>query len=1091
MKFFLFNSKIAYLCPILFSTFINLAAQETNSRASGRILSDSNETPVGVTITVIHEPTQNKYVSVTSNDGYFHLFNLKPGGPYSIIISSASYETLKKTNLFIHLTGEHFSFDNTEITDFILQKKIVVLDEVVVDNKKANKDKSGMETNMSRSVLKSMPTISRSLHDFVRLVPQAKVTGEGAISLAGQNNRFNVFFIDGANNTDIKGLSANGFNGGQTGSPPVSIEAIEEINVSLAPYNVQYGNFTGGSINAITRSGSNETKSSVWYYFRNENLAGRSPQLLEKPGGSGEFHRPRLSDFFNQTFGIWNSGAFVKNKVFYFALFERQSDTRPQPFSIADYRGNSNQQQLFTLTDFIKTKYNYEPGSFLETRDNLDATRMNIKLDWNASLKNKFMLSYRYNNAERMMAPRPSSINAISFHNNGIILTARTHSASFEWKRFINSHLNNRLLISATNQVDDRKWIGEPFPTVTILDGNGTLSFGSEAATGINDFKATDLSLFNVFSYVKDKQVYTIGMDINHTTMDQRAIPTFFGGYQFRNLDDFLNRAAPSRFQRSFYQSGESSAKFHALKSSIFANGEFRVRTNFKFNLGLRLDVNSILSSPVADQFFNDSAASIISKYYDLDGARSGEAMNAHWGFSPRLSIDYKIPKAGIHLRGGAGIFLGRIINLWIYDVFNSNTGNIDIVPQQFSPDPYNQPTPQSLNIDPSNLKGTLSLMGKHFKFPSVFRSSLAAEKKLWESWTLSIEGILTRNIHETVFRNVNILPPSLRSELPDSRNIYSLNSAPTKIPLKSNGVNPYGQVMLLTNNYDRNGYSYSVSFIIHKQAKSFSFNSSYTFGESRLLFEVTGPQTPVFSQWRNMETVNGRNFTCRSVSDNDLRHRVTAWISKKMNFVKNKTATSFSLFYNGQSGSPYSYVYVNSIINDNGKRGENFDLIYIPTTSDLNGMDFLPITANGVTYTAEQQKHAFNAFIKNDKYLNKHRGEFAERNGARLPFTHLIDLRLQQDFIIKIKNKKVEVSVTYDVFNFTNMLHKNWGRLYFLLNDSYPLITFFSWVNTTTLKPQYQFTPINDKPYSLQTSTLPGSSARWISQLGLKININ
>jgi hypothetical protein len=1077
------------LLTILFFS-LQLFGQETNSRASGRVFSENNENIDGATVIVIHEPTQNEYSVVTTKDGYFHLFNLKPGGPYSIIISSAGYETSRKNNLFAYLTGDYFFLDNAEITDFILQKKTITLSEVITHANNSNSNKSGIETNISRSALNNMLSISRNFQDFVRLVPQAKTTGDGVMSLAGQNNRFNAFFIDGANNTDMRGISVSGMNGGQTGSPPISVEALEEINVLLSPYNVQYGNFTGGSINAITRSGSNENKSSAWYYFRNENLAGRSPQPLEKPGSPGGFYRPRLSEFFNQTFGVWNSGALIKNKLFYFVLFEKQSETRPQPFNILDYRGTSNQQQLDELTNFLKTNYHYDPGSFLETKDELDATRVNIKLDWNATLKDKFTLSYRYNNAERLTAPRPSSVTAIAFHNSGIIIPQKTHSISFEWKHFLKSDRNNRFLFTFTSQQDYRKWIGQPFPFVTILDGNGTLNFGSEANTGLTKFKGADFSLFDVFTYVRKKHVFTTGTDINYSNLNGRLLLAYFGAYQFRSLNDFMNAAAPSRLQRSYYPTEDNSSKYQLLRTSFFINDEVRFRANLKINFGLRLDVNSVLSKPATDQFFNDSAVSIISRYYDLDGARSGKAMKADWTLSPRFGIEYKLSKIGIILKGGAGIFTGHTINAWIADVFNSNTASIDIAPQQFIPDPYNQPTAESLNIDPANLKGILNLIAKGYKFPSIFRTSIAAEKKIKNNWTFSIEGIFTKNIHEALFRNVNILPPTRISAMPDSRNIYSLNTSPSKIPLRSNGINPYAQVVLLTNNHNKKGYAYSFSLIINKQAGNFSFNSSYTYGRSNILFEVTGTQTLIVPQWRNMETVNGRNFTTLSTSDNDLKHRIAAWVSKKINYSKNKMATTVSIFYNGQSGSPYSYVYTNSMINDNGKRNEPFDLIYIPTNTDLASMSFAPITG-AAPYTSQQQKDALNAFIENDKYLKKHRGEFAKRNRARLPFTHIIDLRLQQDFKITIKGKPVGFTITYDVFNFTNMLNRNWGRIYFLLNDSYPLITFAGYSNTTTLTQEYQFLPINGKPYSVQSSTLPGNSARWISQLGLKVNLN
>ncbi|HJW28814.1 MAG TPA: hypothetical protein VJ508_06130, partial [Saprospiraceae bacterium] len=331
----------------------------------------------------------------------------------------------------------------------------------------------------------------------------------------------------------MKGLAVNGMNGGQTGSPPISIEALEEVNVLLTPYDAQYGNFTGGSINAITRSGSNEFKASVWYYFRNEYMAGRSPEYIGKPNSPGEFYRPRLTEFFNNTFGNWTSGAIVKNKLFYFALLERQTESRPQPFNFDTYRGNSNHQQLTLLSDFLKSNYQYDPGSYLLSRDDLNATRMNLKLDWNASFSNKFMLSYRFNDAERTTAPRPSSTNAISFQNNGVILPARTNSLSFEWKHALKRQATNRLLFTYTNQVDYRNWIGQPFPNVVILDGNGTLSFGSESSSGPNYFKGNELNFLDAITFARKKQVLAIGTDIDLTAIKWAGLPALFGVYQF------------------------------------------------------------------------------------------------------------------------------------------------------------------------------------------------------------------------------------------------------------------------------------------------------------------------------------------------------------------------------------------------------------------------------------------------------------------------------------------------------------------------------------------------------------------------------
>jgi hypothetical protein len=305
------------------------------------------------------------------------------------------------------------------------------------------------------------------------------------------------------------------------------------------------------------------------------------------------------------------------------------------------------------------------------------------------------------------------------------------------------------------------------------------------------------------------------------------------------------------------------------------------------------------------------------------------------------------------------------------------------------------------------------------------------------------------------------------------------------------NGGNPYTNIILLSNNKNKTGFSYSFTAVINKNIHDkLMINAAYTYGNSVALFEPNRAANSSSTQWEGINTINGKNYAGRSTSDFDLSHRFFTSLTKKITFSKNKYSTLVTIFYNGQSGSPYSYVYTGSMVNDNGKKS-NTDLIYIPTSNDLGNMTFLSYTnsANNVTYTPQQQKEFLNNFIEKDKYLRKHRGEFAERNGARSPFTHVIDLRFQQDFNIRVKNEKLRLSIIYDVFNFTNMLNKNWGRIY--LSGDFQLINFAGFSNTTTLSPQYQFIPIDGKPWSVQPSTTPGNSARWISQLGFKINFN
>jgi hypothetical protein len=402
-----------------------------------------------------------------------------------------------------------------------------------------------------------------------------------------------------------------------------------------------------------------------------------------------------------------------------------------------------------------------------------------------------------------------------------------------------------------------------------------------------------------------------------------------------------------------------------------------------------------------------------------------------------------------------------------------------------FNPDPYNQPGFQSLGINPDSVKGMLVLVSRNYKYPAVFRSSISIDKNFNHKWSLTTEFLFTKNIYENRYVNVNILPSSKTSSSPGSRNIYSSGILADKIPLP--GGNPYSSIFLLGNNHGKKGFSYAFTSVVNKSiTDNLLVNIAYSFQNSISLFEPVGNANTTDGQWLQLETVNGKNLASRSISDFDLNHRISAAFTKKIYY--GRLASMITLFYNGQSGSSFSYVYENSMINDDGRIPTfNADIIYIPTKEDLDAMTFVPNT-----FSERQQKDFLNDYIEHDKYLHKHRGQFAERNGVRLPFTHTIDLRLEQDIKITWNKKEVAISIIYDVFNFTNMLNKNWGRTYFLsTNDNYPLISFAGFANQNTLTPQYQFKPFNGKPWSVQNNTAPGSSARWISQLGFKINFN
>jgi outer membrane receptor for ferrienterochelin and colicin len=1090
--------KIARLVAALLVFPLVMQAQVTTSSMSGSAKTDKGEALVGATVTATHVPTGTTYRVSTRNGGVFNIYNMAPGGPYTVTISFVGFEQGKKENVFLSL-GENST------QDFTMGQTGTTLTEVVVGARRGTPPagKGGSETFIGRDKMANIPTVGRNISDFLSYTPQAKITGDGGISIAGQNNRYNSFYIDGAVNNDVFGLAASGTNGGQANISPISIDAIDQFQVIISPYDASIGNFTGGGINAITKSGTNDFKGSVWYIFRNEDMAGKSPVAQVKAGSPSVLERTRLNKFENKRYGFSLGGPIVKNKLFFFILGETQDDKRPQPFNFSEYRGTATLDSVSRLTNFLRSAYNYDPGSFLDNPELVEADWLTAKLDWNINSNHRLSLSHRYNEGQRYNTSA-SSGTTINFFNNGYIFPTKTNSTSLELKSNFARGANNRLLITLSKVLDDRNPIGSPFPRVTINDGAGTMVFGTENFSAANLLEQQNISIFNAFKFYAGKHVITLGTDNEVNKSLNVFIRDYFGTYLYNNLNEFVTGAKPRRYQRSFSllddNTGEANtsaaAKFKSLKIAFFVNDEIKVSEKFTVNLGLRADRTEFLTKPREDQFLNDTGLARIAQYYDLKGARSGQIPTPKWALSPRVGFTYRLDDENIVIRGGLGMFTGRIPLVWPGGVYNQNgvsIGGIDLNPPTatqnivFRPDPLDQYTSEDFGINLANARGQVDLIAEDFRLPKLFRTSLAMDKRLGKGWTVTIEGIYSKNINEIEYTNVNILPPTGKSLGPDVRNVYGVSGF-TRIPMRSTGANPYpGNIFLLSNNDGRKGYSYNFTFTVDKAFRNgFAFNANYTYGHSMVLNEGTSSQNN--SQWRFMETVNGRNFMELTRSDFDLGHRINAYISKEFQYANDNLATTITFTYNGQSGSPFSYVYRNSPVADDGTASSN-DLIYVPTEADLANMTFLANTVNGVTYSAAQQKQLLNEYIAGDKYLRKRRGQFAERNGARQPFTHIINMSLEQKFRVKLSSRRVEFSVRYDIFNFTNLLNKDWGRTWFLANDNFPLINFAGFVSASNLTPQYRYSPVNGTPYSVSTSPEPRLSARWLSQLTLRLN--
>ncbi len=1115
------------ILPLLFAFFalpFLINAQVTTSSITGVVKDGSGNALPGTSISATHVPTGTVYTSVTRSGGRYDINNMNPGGPYVITYTYVGFDAEKKEDLNLIL-GE------TQRIDVQLTTQTTKLAEVVVASTRTGA-KAGNETQIGRDKLAALPTIGRNLNDFVRFTPQTKITSNGGISIGGQNNRYNGFLIDGAVNNDVFGLSDQGTNGGRAGTPPISIDAVDQIVVQISPFDAALGNFTGGAINAITKSGSNNFHGSGYYIFRNQNMAGKTP------GPVPDASRIKLADFKNQTYGFTLGGPIIKNKAFFFLNVEKQNDERPQPYTPANVL-NPDGSIRFNVVDTVNklvnilkaAPYNYDPGDFINNPDLIDRINVNTRFDFNLSAKNKLTLSYRYTNTERINPSRSTNAN-INFVNGAELFPSTTHSGNIELNTKFSNSTNNKFRVSVTDVVDDRDFYSKPFPNVQIVGYNGgpNLNFGSEVASSANLLKQRILNFYDAFKINTGAHSLAIGADLDFNKSYNLFINRNFGAYIYNTLGTgttainplqaFSENRGPSRYRRGYSlvdpnnktgdENVNSAANFKSVRLGFFVNDDIKVSDRLTLTFGLRADKTFFTTPVPRDDFFNDTARPVIATVYDLKGAVAGSKFSPTWQFSPRFGFKYNLADENVVLRGGFGIFGGRTPLVWPGGAYQNTgitigaldtartTGQLTAAGTQYGLQIGGQPVPFRADVNnqftqadfglPTNIlkpQGDLNIIAKKFRLPTVFKFSAGADKKLDKGWTLSFDLLYTKNIHEVDWKNVNFGLPTITTAAPDTRLIYSTGGNPVRFVYRPwsnvNTVrNPYGNVILIKNTEGQKGFAYNFTVSIDKQTrKGFMFNVAYTYGNSQVNNEATSSVNT--SNWQNMESDN-RNALKLTTSDFDLGHRIFALVSKKFTYANGHAATSFALTYNGQSGSPFSYTLSNrAFIGD----GVTFnDLMYIPASrAQLETMVF---TQNGAI-TPAQQRDQFEEYILSDKYLSKNRGKISERNGARSPFTHILDANIEQSFSVKTGNNvNHTLGIRFDIFNLTNLIDKNAGRQYFFNFDQQAVVSFEGFTAGNT--PTYRFNrPTNGKPGVISDGTQPFNSSRWNGQVTVR----
>jgi outer membrane receptor for ferrienterochelin and colicin len=1082
------NSRQKLFICLIIAAFPHIPAitQVTTGSIGGYVKTVAGERMSGAVIRIIHEPTGTAFFSLTNRSGLYAVENLNPGGPYIVQASFLNFNTAVQNDIVIHL-GEKFQADLT------MEPVSVQLQQVTVLGIRRNISRQAQTMIVDGDKIEALPSAARSLQDYLVSLPQSKTVpgNEGAVSFAGQNNRYNAFYIDGAINNDVFGLAASGTNGGQAGISALSVDAIEQLQVTLSPYDASLGNFTGAGINAVTRSGTNKRQVSFYHYFSNRQLQGKIPLHT----GTDHFIEP---DFYRRIYGMRMQGPVVKNRLFFFINIELQREEQAQPFVFEEYQGQTRDPKLLAiLADNLRSQYGYDAGSFTSSPGLVFADRIVTRFDWNLHTRHSLSLSGRSMNGQRV-ASNNSDAGTIHFSNGGYSLLTRNWSASLEWKSRIGRNASNRLLLTYTNVKDDRGPSGQPFPNVRVYDGIGSVVFGTDISSTVNLLTQQNWILSDKWNINTGRHTLGWGVDAAYHRIYNAFIQNAFGSYSYGSLAEFISNRSPFAYRLGFSVidsiQGDhinAAAKISMLRTAFFMNDEYRVNNRLALQLGLRLDMHFFLNQPVGSDHLNDTALPVFAKYYDLQGAGSGNPVEVPATISPRLGFSYKLPSGDALLRGGVGMFTGRMPLAWpggVYQYNGSFIGGFQPSGTQlnrvlFRPDPYRQWKPDDLGMIMN--KEPVNLVTEKIYMPALLRISVSIDKNFRKDWDATAAFLFSKNIREIAYTNINLAPPVQKLAGPDTRNIYT-DTNQARIPLRADGSNPYDYVILIGNHTSNTGYAFDLSVSLRKRIEDkWKFEVNYSYDVSTVLQD--GTSSVNLSQWRTIESINGRNSIQRSVSDFSGGHRVFAWVCRKFIYAHRKLTTTVSVTYNGQSGSPISYVYGgSSIVRDDGKTG-GYELLYVPTEKELNLMHFESFILHNILFTEVQQRQALEEYISADKYLAKRRGLYAERNGSRTPFTHIVDCKLIQDILLRINKVNYKFQLSIDILNIGNLLNPGWGHRYVLPFDKIEPIEFAGL--GPGLQPGYRFNPflLPAAKFPASRSGTPAYASFWSCQLGFR----
>ncbi|MFH0841422.1 MAG: TonB-dependent receptor [Bacteroidota bacterium] len=1028
--------KQTFAMMLLMFVTAGLSGQgSTTSSMSGKIADSQGEALAGATIVATHVPSGSMYGATANNQGLFSIQGMRPGGPYKVEVSFIGYS--KKTFTDINLLlGETFSL-NTGLTESSTELNEVVV--VGTRPSKFNTTKTGATTNISGEQMTLLPSINRSINDISRVSPYAS-----GMSFAGGDGRSSNFTVDGSNLNNNFGLASNLPGGGN----PISLDAIEEVQVVIAPFDVRQTNFIGGGINAITKSGTNTFKGTAYTYLTNQNMRGN------KIGDHDFGDRAEES---NSIYGFSLGGPIIKNKLFFFGNLEYEKSPQQVIRWRASTDGISDQQtisrttvaDLQTVSDFLRNTYGYETGSFTDFPADETNLKYLVRLDWNISDAHKLSMRFNHTKNTAWNPPNGNSTDgsyrdntksrvgefSMSYANSMYSMDNIVSSGSIELNSKLSQNMSNQLLLTYSNIEDVRGSTSSPFPFIDIMSGDIAtgvdalapyISAGYELFTWNNGVKNRIITATDNFTYNVDAHKLTGGLSFEYQMADNNYMRSGTGYYRYYSLSDFLSGAAPVDFALTYGTNGElvpsNAVKFNQIGAYI--QDEWNPVQNFKLTVGLRADNLSFI-----DDIITNNA--ILALDFGGQNINTGEWPTPKINLSPRVGLTWDVNgDKSLVVRGGTGIFTGRL-PLVFFTNMPSNAGMNQIlmkIQTRFSAtgtvtsrDPRLDLLTGGLITDADEMIETMgfqtvvtpedgsvpsSIAGvdPDFRMPQVWKTSAAVDYKAPVSFPFSItaEGMFTKNINAVRLDNYAIRNPDATWTTfagPDNRYIFPANYLYTTVR----------DACVLMNTSE--GYGYTINLSLDAEpVKNLDLMVAYTRTEMK---EISGmPGSNANSAWVGLLTVNGPNNATLQRSQYVVPDKVIASVSYRIPYLNEKMASSFSLFLSGYSPYGNTFRYSNDMNGD----GVNNDLIYIPKER------------GEVAFATPADEDAFFAFIEQDKYLSKHMGEYAEAYSARAPWVNNIDFRFVQDFSVKAGNTRNTLQLSVDVLNAGNLLNSNWG---------------------------------------------------------------